>query len=206
MVPEFDKAVFGAKKDEIVGPVKTEFGYHIIHVTDINPAHVRPFEEVRSEILKFWQDQHRQSMFAENADGFTNMVYEQSDSLDPAVEKYTAKTESGEIVALGAYRETESSMFVYIEYIESHPESNPTLTVNRKYLDIGRMMIAFGIQLSIDSGKNGVVTFEAKTDELAKHYIRDFGAIQVFAKQSGGPIMLMIADNAALSLFNTYLS
>ena len=54
---------------------------------------------------------------------------------DPALEKYTAKTESGEIVALGAYRETESSMFVYIEYIESHPESNPTLTVNRKYLE-----------------------------------------------------------------------
>lgn len=72
---------------------------------------------------------------------------------DPALEKYTAKTESGEIVALGAYRETESSMFVYIEYIESHPESNPTLTAKRKYLDIGRMMIAFGIQLSIDSGK-----------------------------------------------------
>ena len=125
---------------------------------------------------------------------------------DPALEKYTAKTETGEIVALGAYRETESSMFVYIEYIESQPESNPTLTATRKYLDIGRMMIAFGIQLSIDSGKNGVVTFEAKTDELAKHYIQDFGAIRVFSKQSGGPIMLMIADNAALSLFNTYLS
>ena len=52
----------------------------------------------------------------------------------------------------------------------------------------------------------GDPALEAKTDELAKHYIRDFGAIQVFAKQSGGPIMLMIADNAALSLFNTYLS
>lgn len=125
---------------------------------------------------------------------------------DPSLEKYTAKTDDGEIVALGAYRETESSMFVYIEYIESHPESNPTLTTKRKYLDIGRMMIAFGIQLSIDSGKNGVVTFEAKTDELAKHYVRDFGAIRVFSKQSGGPIMLMIADNAALNLFNTYLS
>ena len=32
---------------------------------------------------------------------------------DHALEKYTAKTESGEIIALGAYRETESSMFVY---------------------------------------------------------------------------------------------
>ena len=50
---------------------------------------------------------------------------------DPALEKYTAKTENGEIVALGAYRETESSMFVYIEYIESHPESNPTLTIQK---------------------------------------------------------------------------
>ena len=94
---------------------------------------------------------------------------------DPALEKYTAKTENGEIVALGAYRETESSMFVYIEYIESHPESNPTLTIQKKYLGIGRMMICL------------LYTSDA-------------------AKQSGGPIMLMLADNAALSLFNTYLS
>ena len=99
-----------------------------------------------------------------------------------------------------------TSMFVYIEYIESHPDSNPTLVSHRKYVDIGRMMIAFGIQLSIDSGKNGVVTFEAKTDELARHYISDFGAVRIFSKQSGGPIMLMIADNAALTIFNTYLS
>ena len=56
------------------------------------------------------------------------------------------------------------------------------------------------------SGKNGVVTFEAKTDELARHYISDFGAVRIFSKQSGGPIMLMIADNAALTIFNTYLS
>lgn len=125
---------------------------------------------------------------------------------DPDLEKYAAKTEDGEIVALGAYRETPESMFVYIEYIESHPDSNPTLVSHRKYGDIGRMMIAFGIQLSIDSGKNGVVTFEAKTDELARHYINDFGAVRIFSKQSGGPIMLMIADNAALTIFNTYLS
>ena len=125
---------------------------------------------------------------------------------DPDLEKYAAKTEDGEIVALGAYSETPESMFVYIEYIESHPDSNPTLVSHRKYVDIGRMMIAFGIQLSIDSGKNGVVTFEAKTDELARHYISDFGAVRIFSKQSGGPIMLMIADNAALTIFNTYLS
>ena len=36
-------------------------------------------------------------------------------------------------------------------------------------------MIAFGIQLSIDASCNGVVVFEAKTDDLEQHYIRDFG-------------------------------
>ena len=93
-----------------------------------------------------------------------------------------------------------------------YPQAHPTVDLDQTigstahaHIDVVAA-VAFGIQLSIDSGKNGVVTFEAKTDELAKHYIRDFGAIRVFAKQSGGPIMLMLADNAALSLFNTYLS
>ena len=107
---------------------------------------------------------------------------------------------------MGAYRETPESMFVYIEYIESHPDSNPTLVSHRKYVDIGRMMIAFGIQLSIDSGKNGVVTFEAKTDELYDHYIKDFHAVPIFQPHSGGPKLLMLADEGAQEIFSTYLS
>ncbi|HIH02764.1 MAG TPA: peptidylprolyl isomerase [Methanoregulaceae archaeon] len=35
MVPEFEKAAFGAKKGEVVGPVKTQFGYHLIRVNDM---------------------------------------------------------------------------------------------------------------------------------------------------------------------------
>lgn len=34
MVPEFEQACFSAQKGEIVGPVKTEFGYHIIRIND----------------------------------------------------------------------------------------------------------------------------------------------------------------------------
>ena len=41
-------------------------------------------------------------------------------------------------------------------------------------------MIAFGIQLSIDANCNGVVIFEAKTDELEQHYLRDFGSAPVW--------------------------
>jgi parvulin-like peptidyl-prolyl isomerase len=49
-VPEFDQAAFNAKEGEIVGPVKTEFGYHILQVTQIRPEKERPLEEVRSDI------------------------------------------------------------------------------------------------------------------------------------------------------------
>jgi len=49
-VPEFEQAAFGAKQGEIVGPVKTEFGYHIIEVTDIKPEQTRSLQEVRPQI------------------------------------------------------------------------------------------------------------------------------------------------------------
>src|SRR5215212_5568280 len=49
-VSNFDEALFNAKKGEIVGPVETEFGYHLIEVTDIRPPSTQPLEEVESQI------------------------------------------------------------------------------------------------------------------------------------------------------------
>ncbi len=34
MVPEFEKACFEGKKGDVVGPVKTQFGYHVIMIND----------------------------------------------------------------------------------------------------------------------------------------------------------------------------
>ncbi len=36
MVPEFDKVVFSAPVKEVQGPVKTQFGYHLLEVTERN--------------------------------------------------------------------------------------------------------------------------------------------------------------------------
>ncbi|MGH3148902.1 MAG: peptidylprolyl isomerase, partial [Rubrobacter sp.] len=49
-VPEFEKAAFEAEQGEIVGPVETEFGYHIIEVTEVRSEEVRPLAEVEGEI------------------------------------------------------------------------------------------------------------------------------------------------------------
>jgi parvulin-like peptidyl-prolyl isomerase len=49
-VEEFDKAAFEAEEGEIVGPVETEFGFHLIEVTEIREESETPFREVRSDI------------------------------------------------------------------------------------------------------------------------------------------------------------
>ena len=88
MVPAFEQAVFGAKKGEVVGPVKSEFGYHIILVEDTKGGEVQPLEKVRARIEADYGQQVAQQKYAEAADGFSNLVYEQADSLQPAIDRY----------------------------------------------------------------------------------------------------------------------
>lgn len=49
-VPAFEKAIFNAEKGEIAGPVETEFGYHLIEVTDVRRKSTRPLSEVETQI------------------------------------------------------------------------------------------------------------------------------------------------------------
>jgi peptidyl-prolyl cis-trans isomerase D len=49
-VPEFEQAAFGATKGQLVGPVQSSFGFHIIRVDDKRQARLRSLDEVRAEI------------------------------------------------------------------------------------------------------------------------------------------------------------
>ena len=124
----------------------------------------------------------------------------------PGIEKYAMKTLNGELVALAAYQIAGKKAYVYILYIESAPHSNPAKNNKRKYIGIGAALIAFGIKFSIDNGCRGDVVFDAKTDELAAHYVRDFGAKPIPSAFSGGPKRFMLADEDAWALFSKYLS
>ncbi len=85
------------------------------------------------------------------------------------------------------------------------PDSNPLGTEVRKYSGIGKALIAFGIKLSVEHGFGGDVILEPKTEELKRHYIKDFSGV-VLPNYSGDvPCSILIADLAAVDIVTDYI-
>ncbi|WP_394777352.1 SurA N-terminal domain-containing protein [Undibacterium sp.] len=94
MVKPFEDAVNKLKAGEISDVVQSEFGYHIIQLTAIKPAGIKPLEDVKPAIIADIKKQKAAKAYAEAAETFTNTVYEQSDSLKPVADKLKLKIET----------------------------------------------------------------------------------------------------------------
>ena len=86
-----EDAIFSLKPGEISDPVQSEFGFHVVRLDAVQAGKTASFDELKKDLAAEIAKQKGAKKFAEIADAFNNLVYEQSDSLKPAVERYKLK-------------------------------------------------------------------------------------------------------------------
>jgi len=86
-VKPFADALFGMQQGEIVGPVKTQFGYHIIRLEEIAPARQRSFDEVRTELESDYRREQAQSIFYEKSQQLADDAFAALSELDSVATK-----------------------------------------------------------------------------------------------------------------------
>jgi peptidyl-prolyl cis-trans isomerase D len=88
MVKPFEDTVFALKENQISDLVRSDFGFHIIKLTGVRAERVQTFDELKAGIAAELKRQAAAKKYVESAESFINMVYEQSDSLAPVIEKF----------------------------------------------------------------------------------------------------------------------
>lgn len=99
MVKEFDEVVFDMKVGDVSPLVKTQFGFHIINLTDIKGEEVT-FESVKAQIKGEILYSKAQQIYAEGAEEFSNLIYEKSDSLQPAADRFNLSIQESQWLTL----------------------------------------------------------------------------------------------------------
>ncbi len=72
MVPEFEEAAFKMDEDEISSPVRTQFGYHIIKLTDRKPSEQQPYEEIKEPLTQQLLSLKQQDVYFKKVDELRN--------------------------------------------------------------------------------------------------------------------------------------
>ena len=96
MVKAFEDKIFSMQLDEIGDIVETDFGLHIIKLTAIKEEKKPSLDDVREQIENKLKLEMASSIFGEIAEDFSNVIYEQSDSLQAAAKKFELSVQTSD--------------------------------------------------------------------------------------------------------------
>jgi len=85
MVPAFEEALFAMEQEGSVSePVRTEFGWHLIRLEEIEQSGGASFEQARDELVAELRLRRAEDRFYDDAEALAQLAFENADSLEPA--------------------------------------------------------------------------------------------------------------------------
>ena len=86
-VTPFADAAYSMKVDEIRGPVKTQFGYHILKLVGIQPASVKTFEQSRADLETDYRRTQAEKLFNDAQDALADAALQNTTDIDGVARK-----------------------------------------------------------------------------------------------------------------------
>jgi peptidyl-prolyl cis-trans isomerase D len=86
-VAPFADAAYGMKEGEVRGPVKTQFGYHVLKLNGIEPANVKTFEQSRPELETEYRRNEAERMFNDAQDQLADAALQNTTDIDVVARK-----------------------------------------------------------------------------------------------------------------------
>jgi peptidyl-prolyl cis-trans isomerase D len=84
MVPAFEEALFGMEEGTLSEPVRSEFGWHLIRLEEVEQTGGSSFEEARNELLRAYARRRAEDRYYDDAETLARIAFENPDSLQPA--------------------------------------------------------------------------------------------------------------------------
>jgi peptidyl-prolyl cis-trans isomerase D len=84
MVPAFEEALFAMEPGTVSAPVRTEFGWHLIRLEEVERSSGATFEEAREELVQDYRRRRAEDRFYDDAEALARIAFESPDSLEPA--------------------------------------------------------------------------------------------------------------------------
>ncbi|HEX4375537.1 MAG TPA: peptidyl-prolyl cis-trans isomerase [Steroidobacteraceae bacterium] len=94
-VAPFADALFGMQAGQVSDPVKTQYGYHIIRLDEIRPAHVRAFDDVKGELETEYRKQQASELFGDRQEQIEQKLESGATDLDALAQQF--ELQSGDI-------------------------------------------------------------------------------------------------------------
>jgi len=204
MVPPFEQAAFELNKDEVSELVRTDFGFHIIQVTDIRGGSDAGFADLREQVESAFRKFEAENLYFDYAERLANSAYESPDSLTPASEALGLKVQTTDWItrdavlpgALGSPRVVNAA-FADDVLVEGN---------NSELIEVGQQQ-ALVVRIA-EHEPAGVKPFADNLDLLGKDYKVDkaseaaaaAGAKAIAELDAGGKSLEQLASDKAWAL------